>query len=480
MSIALSRQKDKKHDKKGVFLFSVFIVLVSYVNASAQNYEVRVLKSETAESVPVVPEIETGTQDEGANLPHDEILTGDNFAENPSDERGDDTDNQKESMSDGNTLADENKSEDKNRDDILEDEIETVQESADIASPQSQAQEAANIIKREDIKGEDEDETAEGDDVLERGDDIGQRAGRLEKNKTEDDMNIEDDLQEVEPEEAKQKRAGKRKPREIVVVGSKNKEELKDDILYLPGFTITPPALPKNDKEETTASNYPSDETLPSLSINAEQIHDWSEEAKEAVRERLKEVDEINNANDFGLWIAGQALDDENILNIDIAFADLKDSGGVNNNPTVSDKNKGTRGGPGLDPPPVVIVLDDDDVKPENKMDISDRNNGGVKDGIPEFSMEIPRGTLVPEKVDMVVQTEVRFLGIFKKKTKAQISYICDRSDNGAGIDCEESVEYDLPWYMRWFSLKPSLDNYQNLSKSFISKFLPVSIGGTN
>ncbi len=425
-----------KKFKISILLFALLFAFSPYLYTSAQTYNARFIGSNSSDSTRNVSAIDTGSSSEEANLPHDEILTGDNFATDQTDSSNkNDTSANNQIYVGAEDVSDKNKDENKSNDNNV------VQKSN---KPVDDSINKVNINLSAEPKAKD------------------------------NDVNIT--TPQTETKETKPKKTSKRKPREIVVVGSKNKEEFKDDILYLPGFTITPPALPKNDKGETTGSNYTSDETLPSLSINAEQVRNWSKEAKEAVREKLKEIDKINTANDLGLWIASQALADNNILNIDIAFASLKDNGEVNNNTTVSDNNKGANSGPTTDPPPVVVVLDDDDVKSQYKMDISDKNNGGVKDGIPEFSMEIPRAKALPKKVDIDVQTEIRFLGIFKKKAKAKVSYSC----NDVSANCEEKIEYDLPWYLRWFSTKPSLDNYLNLSKSIINNFIPVGIGGAN
>ncbi len=425
-----------KKFKINILFLALLLAFSPYLYTSAQTYNARFVGSNSSDSASSVSDIDAGSSSEETNLPHDEILTGDNFATDQTDSSNkNDVSSNNQIYVGAEDVSDKNKDENKNNDN--------------------------NVVKKS-------NKPVDGS--------INKVNINLSAEPKTKDNDVDITTPQKETEETKPKKASKRKPREIVVVGSKNKEELKDDVLYLPGFTITPPALPKNDKGETTVSNYPSDKTLPSLSINAEQVRKWSKEAKDAVREKLKEIDKINTANDLGLWIAGQALADENILNIDIAFASLKDGNDVRKDITVSNKNREANSGPSGDPPPPVIVLDDDDVKPEDRMDISDKNNGGVKDGIPEFSMEIPRSNVSPKKVDIDIQTEIRFLGIFKKKAKAKVSYSC----NDIGADCEEKVEYDLPWYLRWFSIKPSLDNYLNLSKSIINNFIPVGIGGAD
>ncbi|MEX2340812.1 MAG: hypothetical protein WD605_00620 [Candidatus Paceibacterota bacterium] len=55
-----------------------------------------------------------------------------------------------------------------------------------------------------------------------------------------------------------------------------------------------------------------------SVRVDGVVVRGWDAETKAAVRARLQEADDRNNANDFGLFVAIQAIDHEEIKNIEV------------------------------------------------------------------------------------------------------------------------------------------------------------------
>lgn len=52
------------------------------------------------------------------------------------------------------------------------------------------------------------------------------------------------------------------------------------------------------------------------ITVNAADVRGWDPKTKEAIHARLAEIDEVNTSNDFGIWMASRALDDEKILSM--------------------------------------------------------------------------------------------------------------------------------------------------------------------
>lgn len=53
------------------------------------------------------------------------------------------------------------------------------------------------------------------------------------------------------------------------------------------------------------------------IQVSGVTVRGWDAQQKQEVQTRLSAIDQINTANDFGIWVAGQALANENITDIE-------------------------------------------------------------------------------------------------------------------------------------------------------------------
>ncbi|MEX1027329.1 MAG: hypothetical protein WD049_04880, partial [Candidatus Paceibacterota bacterium] len=53
-----------------------------------------------------------------------------------------------------------------------------------------------------------------------------------------------------------------------------------------------------------------------SIHVSGDDVRGWSEEKKQAVRDRLAQADEATSANDFGIRVASAAIENENVVDI--------------------------------------------------------------------------------------------------------------------------------------------------------------------
>lgn len=147
-------------------------------------------------------------------------------------------------------------------------------------------------------------------------------------------------------------------------------------------------------------------------------------EAKAQVRARLSSIDAVTSKNDLGMFLALTALEDPHIVSVSVG-APAQENG----------KEK-----------PSVVVATRGEANAQASIIDSVLGSGG--------------------SAALVVDTEVRVLGVFKKKARAQVETKC--TDDGS--NCTTSIHYDLPWYLHLISWKSSLSAYTSLSAQVARK----------
>lgn len=158
------------------------------------------------------------------------------------------------------------------------------------------------------------------------------------------------------------------------------------------------------------------------VNINALERADG--EAKAQARARLSSIDAVTSKNDLGMFLALTALEDPHIVSMSVG-APAQENG----------KEK-----------PSVVVATRGEANAQANIIDSVLGSGGSS--------------------ALVVDTEVRVLGVFKKKARAQVEAKC--TDDGS--NCTTSIHYDLPWYLRLISWEPSLSAYTSLSAQVVRK----------
>jgi len=90
-------------------------------------------------------------------------------------------------------------------------------------------------------------------------------------------------------------------------------------------------------KMEANEVSLSADESLSQvLVVNGSEVRGWDPKTKEAVAARLQANDAKNNANDFGLYVAQKAIENDKIENITVTEEGLDMKNNKSNNPAVS------------------------------------------------------------------------------------------------------------------------------------------------